>query len=65
MGSKPEPELAQPRNRLKQETPAVDEVEGETFAVPSPGRERLYGRFDVPPTMRTIANVQRQGRVIE
>jgi hypothetical protein len=35
------------------------------FDVPAPGRERLYGRFDVPPTVRTIANVQRQDRVIE
>lgn len=61
-----EPEIAQPRNTPKDETPAVDEVpEDGTFAIPAPGRERLYGVFDVPPTARTIANVQRQGRVIE
>lgn len=36
------------------------------FELPSPGRERLYGRFDgIPPQAATRRNIANRRRVIE
>jgi hypothetical protein len=39
---------------------------GAAFALPAPGRERLYGRFDgIPPQAATQRNITNRRRVIE
>jgi Glu-tRNA(Gln) amidotransferase subunit E-like FAD-binding protein len=39
---------------------------GTTFALPTPGRERMYGTFDgIPPQASTARNLAARRRVIE
>lgn len=50
-------------------SPVLDEElpeAGTTFALPTPGRERIYGTFDgIPPGASTMCNVVNRHRVIE
>jgi hypothetical protein len=56
--SAPEPEPAE----LDDELPEA----GTTFALPAPGRERLYGGFDgIPSQVATARNLAARRRVIE